>query len=179
MNSGSKTIWKDIGRWLPGVVISLIALGIVIRLVNWQELLTAFASIRPLNLAVGILITVAWLLIRAAAWRILLNRQPRTGQTFRVINIGYLLNNLFPLRAGEIGRALILGKSSGLGMMHVLSTIVIERAFDLAFAAVFLLSTLPLVIGMDWVKTVAMITLALVFAGLVGLFLVARFSAAR
>jgi glycosyltransferase 2 family protein len=67
-----------------------------------------------------------------------------------------------------------MGKSSGLGTFHVLPTIVIERAFDLAFAAGLLLATLPLAIGAAWAKPVAILTLVLVIAGLVALYLVAR-----
>jgi uncharacterized protein (TIRG00374 family) len=88
--------------------------------------------------------------------------------------VGYLLNNLFPLRAGEIGRAVLLGQTTGLGTFHVLSTIIIERAFDLAFAALLLLSSLPLALGLDWAKPVAIITLVLVIIGLAVLFHIAR-----
>jgi uncharacterized membrane protein YbhN (UPF0104 family) len=88
--------------------------------------------------------------------------------------IGYLLNNVFPLRAGELGRALIMGRSSKLGPLHVLSTIVIERAFDLIMAAALLLSTLPLALSMDWARPVALGTLAVVILGLIFLFFIAR-----
>jgi hypothetical protein len=58
--------------------------------------------------------------------------------------------------------------------LHVLSTIVIERAFDLAMAAILLLTTLPLALGMAWARPVAIITLVVVISGLIALYLVAR-----
>lgn len=170
-NSG---FWKSVSRWLPGVVISLVALYLVLRLASWQDLQTAFATINPWFIVIASVLTVIFCIARAFAWRILLEDKPTVSQTFFGINVGYLLNNLFPLRAGEIGRAVLLGQTTGLGTFHVLSTIIIERAFDLAFAALLLLSSLPLALGLDWAKPVAIITLVLVIIGLSILFLIAR-----
>jgi len=166
--------WKQVSRWLPGVVISLVAIFLVFRVASWGELQSALSSINPLFILAASIFTVLFCITRAFAWRILLDRKPTVLQTFFGINIGYLLNNLFPLRAGEVGRAVLLGQTTGLGTFHVLSTIIIERAFDLVFAALLLLSTLPLALGLEWAKPVALITLILVIAGLASLFLIAR-----
>ncbi|MCJ7624798.1 MAG: flippase-like domain-containing protein [Anaerolineaceae bacterium] len=174
MTENSRSAWSDFRRWLPGVIISLIALYTVFKLASWQDLSKAFSTIRIGFLIPGLILVTLWLVIRAVTWRTLLEGKVSLSQTFRAINIGYLLNNLLPLRAGELGRAIVLGKSSGLGTSNVLSTIVIERAFDLAFAAGLLLSTLPLALEMEWAKSVAIITLSLVFIGLLVLFLVAN-----
>lgn len=174
MTEKLRLIGGDFRHWLPGVIISLIALYAVTKLANWQDLSKAFSTIQISYLIPGFILVTLWLVIRAVAWRTLLEEKVSLSQTFRAINIGYLLNNLLPFRAGELGRAIVLGKSSGLGTSNVLSTIVIERAFDLAFAAGLLLSTLPLALEMEWAKSVAIITLCLVFIGLLVLFLVAN-----
>jgi hypothetical protein len=82
---------------------------------------------------------------------------------------------LFPLRLGEFGRALLVGKDTDLGMVRVLSTVVIERAFDLAFACILLLSTLPRVVEAEWIKPIANTAILVVVVGLFLLFLMARF----
>jgi glycosyltransferase 2 family protein len=174
LTQARSSLWKSVSRWLPGVVISLVALFLVFRLSSWQDIQTAFTAINPWFIAAAAVMTVLFCIARAFAWRILLDGKPTVSQTFFGINVGYLLNNLFPLRAGEIGRAVLLGQTTGLGTFHVLSTIIIERAFDLAFAALLLLSSLPLALGMDWAKPVAIITLILVIVGLSVLFLIAR-----
>jgi uncharacterized protein (TIRG00374 family) len=168
------SFWKNLSRWLPGVIVSLVALYLVFRMASWQDLQSAFTTINPWFIVAAAIMTVLFCVARAIAWRILLDRKPTVSQTFFGINAGYLLNNLFPLRAGEIGRAVLLGQTTGLGTFHVLSTIIIERAFDLAFAALLLLSSLPLALGLDWAKPVAIITLVLVIIGLTSLFLIAR-----
>lgn len=161
-------------RWLPGVVISGIVLVVVFQIANWQDLGRAFSMIQLPNLLLAVVLIVASLGTRAMAWRVLLYGKAKFGQAFFIINEGYLLNNLFPLRMGEIGRAVFMGRDSGLGAFHVLSTIVIERAFDLAAAATLLLLTLPLALQMEWVKPVAIVTLVVVATGLVTMYLMAR-----
>lgn len=171
------SVWRDAKRWLPGVIISLVALFVVFRFVNWEELSGAWATAaQPLNILVAILLSVISVCIRALLWKTLLKGKTTFKNSFFIINIGYLLNNLFPLRAGEIGRAVFMGRSSGLGPFHVLSTIVLERAFDLVAAAILLLSTLPLAFGQDWMRPVATVTLVIVGSVLVVLYLMARYS---
>lgn len=175
MKSTSVMLWKDARRWLPGVVISVVALALVFRLSNWKDLGAALSAVTIESILLVIIFTLLYLFVRSFAWKVLLEGKITWKQAFFTLNIGYLLNNVFPLRAGEFGRAIVLGKSSGLGMMHVLSSIVIERAFDLFYAAVFLLLTLPLALGMGWVYPVAYTTLGLVILGMILLLVMARY----
>lgn len=171
------SVWRDAKRWLPGILISGVALFVLFRFVNWNELSAAWATVaQPFNILVAFVLTVISMCVRAILWRTLLEGRTTYKRSFFIINIGYLLNNLFPLRAGEIGRAVFMGRASGLGPFHVLSTIVLERAFDLVMAAVLLLSTLALAFGQDWMRPVATITLLIVLSALVVLFLMTRYS---
>jgi hypothetical protein len=156
------------------VIISLIALVTVFRLARWGDLKLAFSTIQPLNLAIAVVIMLVSLGTRGMAWRVLLRYRATFKQSFFIICEGYFLNYILPFRAGEIGRAVFMGETSGLGPFHVLSTIVIERAFDLAMASGLLLATLPLVLGVSWARPVAILTMTLVIAGLFVLYLVAR-----
>lgn len=155
-------------RWLPGVIISLIALAILARLANWREVGTALQAFRWPYLVGSATLTLGFLVARALAWQALLESRVKVSQTFWAINQGYLINNLLPLRAGELGRALLLGQDSGLNPVRILSTIVVERAIDLAFAAALLLSTLPLVANMAWARPLAWVTLGIIL-GLLGI----------
>lgn len=174
MTEATPNHWNGIKRWLPGVLISVIALYLVFNMVNIKDLQKSLTLINPIFILFSVILTILFCVVRAFAWRILLNRKSAISQTFFAINVGYLLNNLFPFRAGEIGRAVLLGQTTGLGTFHVISTIIIERAFDLAFAALLLLSSLPLALGLDWAKPVAYSTLGLVIVGITALFLIAR-----
>jgi uncharacterized protein (TIRG00374 family) len=169
------SFWRNAPRWLPGIVISGIALIALFKFADLDKLKQALLSIQPLTLAAVIALTLISLGLRARAWQILLGKQASFKDAFFILNEGYLLNNLLPLRAGEIGRSVFMGQSSKLGTFHVLSTILLERTFDVSIAAVLLLSTLPLAFNMDWARPVAWMAFVIVIAALVALYLTARY----
>lgn len=172
MSAPSENKRGKVLRWLPGVLISAIAIYAVIRFTHGQDFGTAIRSVKPWFIIFQVVISVLTLLTRAQAWRTILGKRVKLKTCFFGISEGYLLNNLFPLRAGEIGRALFVGRSSGLGTLHILSTILIERAFDIFFAASILLLTLSRVVEAGWIKPVAFTAFFVVIAGLVFLFLI-------
>jgi uncharacterized protein (TIRG00374 family) len=172
--SKARAFWRDARRWVPGLIMSGIAIYAILRLVSLDDLRIAFSTIRLVYIIPGTALVFIWLFLRALALKVILTGKATTGQTFRAINIGYLLNNVLPLRAGELGKAAVLGKASGLGASYVLSAIVIERAFDLFFAASLLLTVLPLVLEMSWTRPVAFIVLGVVVLGMFALYLMAR-----
>jgi len=161
-------------RWVPGALISIIALATVFRMVRWQDLKHAAATIPLWTISIAAALTLAALAVRAVAWRVLLAWKVGFRHSFFLINLGYFLNNILPLRAGEIGRAIFMGRASGLGTVNVLSSLLVERLFDMAMAAALLLATLPLVLNIAWARTAATLTAVAVVLILVALFLIGR-----
>jgi len=169
-------IFKDFRRWLPGVIVSLIIIVVLSRAVDWNSVVFAFSTIDLRFLLLHGLCYFGLIFTRAMASRVLLENRPSFRDSFVILMQGYLLNNVLPLRLGELGRAYLLGRKTGLGMFNALPAIVIERFYDLAFAALVLVSTLPFVLsGVDWARPVAYTTLVVVAAGLLSLHLIARF----
>ncbi|MHB8089340.1 MAG: lysylphosphatidylglycerol synthase transmembrane domain-containing protein [Anaerolineaceae bacterium] len=155
-------------------MISAIAFYAVLKFINIDDLKNAFHTVKLGFILIVFGISVLGLVIRAKVWQVILGKDVTFKQSFFGVSEGYFLNNVLPFRAGELARSFFVGRSSGKGTFYVLSTIIIERAFDLAFAAAFVVMTLPYLLGMDWIKPIAMIVLILVFAALFILFLVAR-----
>ncbi len=173
MSSTPKTGKKWL-RFVPGLFISALAIYAIIHFTRFQDVMLAIRSVKVSFLLWIALLAVLSLVVRAVAWRTILGNRVDLRTSFFGVSEGYFLNNLLPLRAGEIGRSLSVGKSSGLGTFHVLSTVVIERMFDILFAAALLLITLPFVVGADWIRPVAYTALGLVVLVIILLFLVAR-----
>lgn len=169
-----KSGWKKILRWLPGVLISAIALYAVFKFINVDDLKNAFQTVKPGFILLMFAISALGYVIRGKVWQVILGKDVTFKQSFFGVCEGYFLNNVLPFRAGELARSFFVGRSTGKGTFYVLSTIIIERAFDIAFAASLVVVTLPYLLGMDWIKPVATIALILVFAALVVLFLIAR-----
>lgn len=161
-------------RWLPGVIISLIAIYAILKFISLDDLKNAFATVKPAFILILFGLDVLGLAVRGKAWQVILGGQVTYKQAFFGICEGYFLNNILPFRAGELGRSYFVGRSSGKGTFYVLSTIVIERGFDILFAAAIVVMTLPYVIGMDWIKPIATVALLIVIAVFILLFIVAN-----
>ncbi|HEY59364.1 MAG TPA: flippase-like domain-containing protein [Anaerolineae bacterium] len=159
-------------QWIPGILISVVFIYFLNNLIDFQELLSAIMGIEIKHILITCLLVVVSLGTRAAGWRALLSNRITLKDSFFIVSEGYFLNNIIP-RSGEIGRALLLGATTNLNVMQGLSAIVIERAFDLAIAAVMFLTTIPFVLAMDWLQPIVITLLIIVFVGLLLMFFIA------
>jgi uncharacterized protein (TIRG00374 family) len=157
---------NDFWRILPGILISLTALGLIFYFIDWQSFLEALKRANYSFFLIALPVYLVSFTFRALAWYTLLKEEVSFKKIFLTMNAGYLLNNVLPFRVGELGRAFLLGRT-GLGFWRVFSTILIERAFDMILAAGLLLGTIPFVAEVpgDW-------QVGAVVGGLVGVGLV-------
>ncbi|MGB8212397.1 MAG: lysylphosphatidylglycerol synthase transmembrane domain-containing protein [Anaerolineales bacterium] len=166
--------WKSASRWLPGLVISLIAIAAIVHFVDLDRFIKAIRSANYWLLLAFLASSIIWLMVRGIVWRTLLRERASYRDVFWTLCEGYLLNNFLPFRLGEVGRAFLLGRKAKLGFMDVLSTIVIERVLDVAFSAAILLSAVPFVVGAAGAGRIAIAIGVLVVIGMVILYLLAR-----
>ena len=110
---------------------------------------------------------------RAIRWRVLLRAGVPLGEALHAMNAGFLLNNLLPLRLGELARAYLVGRSRA-PSLETLSTIVAERFLDLLSAVTVLAITLPLVASSEWMRRAGWTAAAVAVGGLVGLLIAAH-----
>ena len=165
---------KEIKRWLPGVLVSVILIAAILYFVDLPRMFAAIRSADYRIILVAFVLGFAWLWVRAIVWRTLLRERASYWEVFHSLNIGYLLNALLPLRLGELGRAYMLSLKSDMTFVEILPTIVIERSIDLAITAVIFLSSLPFVVGFQGADRIAIILGVLVIVGLLFLYLLAR-----
>jgi len=169
--TSQKINWR---RLLPGLLISLISLLIVFYFVDLDRFIHAIKMADYRFIALLLVVSVLWLLMRALVWRTLLCEQASYGQVFLTVNEGYLLNNFLPFRLGEVGRAYLLSKKANLGFLQVLSSILIERLLDVAFAVAVFLVSLSFIVQTGFGKQAALLTGGIVLIGLICLFLLSR-----
>jgi len=168
------TIWKSTRRWLPGLLISLVVIAVILYFVDLQRFLDAIRSASLPLLLVVLALAFVWLGVRGIVWRTILKEQAAYRDVFFSLCEGYLLNNFLPFRMGEIGKAFLLSRKSGLGFMAVLPTIIIERILDLVYAAAILLGAVPFVVGASGAGRIALIIGIVMVIGLVTLFFMTR-----
>lgn len=151
------SLFRDIRRSWPGLLISVVCLAAVFYVADFEMLKEALRYADYIYFIPSILIFLVAIFTRTIAWRILLEKSVTVEQAFYALNEGYLLNNLLPFRLGEIGRSFLLSRTAGIGFLRVLSSILIERIFDLSMVVGILLITLPYVVGaQDWARPAAL-----------------------
>ena len=164
----------DWRRIIPGLVISAVSLIIVFYFADLHKLREALllANIRLIFL-VGI-IMLCWLAVRGLFWRTLLQDKASYKDVFWTLNEGYLINNILPFRLGEVARAFLLSKKSGLSFWEILSTILIERIMDITYAVGFFFLLLPSVVGASGQRSAAVFMSVVIILMFLSLYLLAR-----
>ena len=158
---------------IPGLLISGAAVVALVAFVDFSQAAAALRSARPVEMVAATVLFVVALTGRAAASRELVDGRTGLGGAFAALNIGYLANNLLPLRAGEAVRSLVLGRKTGLGLFGGATAVVAERLLDLIFAATILLAGLSAVgVESSWAPAAAAALAAL--TGVTVLVVIAR-----
>jgi uncharacterized protein (TIRG00374 family) len=128
-------------RFWIGILISIVALVFAFRQVDFQAVWEALLGVNYWLLVASLVPLVLFLVLRAFRWRLLF--YPNTGlhvrNLFAVINVGYLLSNVFPARLGDVARAYLIGDTEEVSRAAAFSTIVTERVLDALSAVIALL----------------------------------------
>ncbi len=165
---------KDIKRLIPGALISIALIAAILYFVDFGTLWNAIRTANYQLLAGSAALSFLWMIIRAKVWQTLLRDKPKYMDVLFSASEGYLLNNFLPFRLGELGRAFLLSRKSGMAFSEILPTIIIERVVDLAFSAAILLAALPFVVGAQGSERIGYIVGGIVVLGLVMMYALAR-----
>lgn len=166
---------KDVKRWLPGALISILLIAAILYFVDFRDTLDALQNADYRLVMVAMVLGFVWMFVRAKVWMTLLRDRPTYKDVLFTAGEGYLLNNFLPFRLGEIGRAFLLSrKSGGMKFSEIIPTIVIERTVDLIFSAMIFLFSLPYVVNAESSPTLGYIIGGLMVFGLVMMYILAR-----
>src|SRR5512140_1628368 len=166
--------------WL-GVLISVLFIWLSLRGLRLDQFWGAVRSANYWWLVPGVAVYFVAVWARAWRWHYLLRpiKNVPTRTVFPITTIGYMGNTIYPARAGEVLRAVVLKRREGVPVSASLATIIVERIFDgvvmLSFIFINLseLVRLPSASGfVGNIQEVALIGTA-VFLGALALFLLA------
>lgn len=175
MSEKASHILKGIARWLIPLLISGLAFWLILRDIDLSQFINNIAKVGFRALLFSSLLYFASFLFRVGCWYLLLRQRVSFKDTFYTMNAGYLLNNVFPFRLGEIGRALLLADPKGPSALEAFSSVIVERVFDVFLSAVFVLGMLPRILADDYDQTLVIVIFIIAFMGMVALYLTARF----
>jgi glycosyltransferase 2 family protein len=128
-----------------GVLISVLFIWLALRGLRLSEFQDALqgANYWWLIPAIGVYFVAVWM--RAWRWHYLLGpiKKIPTRVIFPITAIGYMGNNIYPARAGEVLRAVVLKRKEGVSVSASLATIIVERIFDGVVMLGFVFISLP------------------------------------
>ncbi|HVN16749.1 MAG TPA: lysylphosphatidylglycerol synthase transmembrane domain-containing protein [Anaerolineales bacterium] len=164
-----------------GVLISVAFIWLSLRGLRLEEFWEVVKQANYWWLLPGIAVYFVAVWVRAWRWHYLLGpiKKIPTKTMFPITTIGYMGNNIYPARAGEVLRAVILKRREGVSVSASLATIIIERIFDGVVMLAFIFVNLPelakLTTASGFVGNIQQVAVlgTAVFIGALAIFLVA------
>jgi uncharacterized protein (TIRG00374 family) len=132
-------------RFWIGLLISVVFLWLALRGLSLAELVAELPGLNYWWLIPGIAVYFVAVWARSWRWHYLLRpiKAIPTGKLFPIVTIGYAGNNIFPARAGEVLRAVVLKRHEGVAISASLATIIVERVYDGVVMLAFISLTCP------------------------------------
>jgi uncharacterized protein (TIRG00374 family) len=157
--------------WL-GVTISVVFLYLALRGLDMAEVWYHMRTARYWWLLPGVAIYFFGVWARTWRWHYMLRaiKPIPLVHLFPVVCIGYMGNNIFPARIGELLRAYVLKRTEDVAISSSLATILVERIFDGVTMLLFVFVGLPLAPSVpgNWRQFV--VVFSLLFFGALGFF---------
>jgi len=127
-------------RLLIGIFISLVFLYFAFRGVDYHKLWEALRGVNFFYLFLFMIAIIFLMWIRAYRWKFMVDPLKKVGYSslFSSTMIGFMANNVLPVRLGELVRAYSLGTKENISKSAAFATIAMERVFD-GFSLLFIL----------------------------------------
>lgn len=119
---------------IAGFVVSAVLLWLALRNIEFGKLAAIYSRVDAVYLAPAAFLIVLEVFFRGARWRLLLlpsNPSVRVMDTFKLEAAGLALNNILPMRLGELARATFAARLFNIPLITVLATIFVERLLDI------------------------------------------------
>lgn len=132
--------------WIMILAIAGTLLYVAFQGISWPSLIDLLSSAQPWPLVAAFAVFSTTSFLRAMRWRVLLSEQRSLGRlaVFWTTMLGYLGNYLLPARAGELIRAVIIGRHGQISKSFALATTLVERLADVTVLVVVSLAIIRL-----------------------------------
>ncbi len=130
--------------WL-GVVISAVFIYLALNGLHIEDIWDSLHGAQYVWLLPGVGVYFLGVWVRAWRWHYLLRpiKSVPTHNMFPIVAIGYMGNNIYPARAGEVLRAVVLKKREDIPVSVSMATVIVERVYDGVIMLAFVFLNLP------------------------------------
>lgn len=142
--------------WIHRTVI-IFCLGLLVwyaSRLEWSSVLSSVSRAKLWFVAATVPLVLVNMMLRAFRWRTLLGsrREAPFRSVFSAQMIGYLANNVLPVRAGDLVRVYALGNAVDISRSRILSTVVLERLLDMGMVVFLLIVVTAFGPLPDWIS---------------------------
>ena len=136
---------KRYTQLLIGFAISAFFIYLALPGLHLQDVASAIRAANYWWILPGIVVYFAGLWVRSWRWHFTLReiKDVPTVRLFPLVCIGYFGNNVYPFRAGELIRSVVLKGTEQIAISSSLATVLIERIFDGLVMLLFVFIALP------------------------------------
>jgi uncharacterized protein (TIRG00374 family) len=116
-----------------GVIITIACLVAAVWGIDFQQIKQSFRQANYWTLPVMLLLLFLFFWLKAYRWQMLLEpvRKLKVSEVSPAMMIGFMGNNILPAHLGEFLRVYVLSRQYQIPKTTVLSTVVLERLFDI------------------------------------------------
>ena len=131
---------------LLSFLLSLVCLYFAFQQANISDIATTITEANFIYILYALIITGFTFVVRSIRWRILLEKTNSNLHSFSAtVHIGYFLNNILPLRGGDLVRAKLLSNyHNNTRMSYVFGSLVGEKIIDLWMIGLFTITLIGL-----------------------------------
>ena len=117
--------------WI-GIGISIALLMLFLLTVDMGRMIDALSEVDYIYLAPAVAMYLVSTYLRSLRWSVLLRHMKpvSANRLYPVVVVGYMANNLLPMRLGELIRSYYVGEREGISKTSALVTVFVERVFD-------------------------------------------------
>jgi len=147
------------------VVITIVLLYLTLSQIKPAEIVNTLKSIEPTYLIIGFLTYIFCNILRAARFYILLNKRIKIRSLFNIVCVYNMVNNMAPMRAGELSYIYMLKKLHNKNAAIGASTLIVARILDFAaICSLFLVSSWIAAKQLEGLRLAAILTSLLIIA---------------
>ncbi len=117
---------------IAGLIISILLLYFSLKDIKFIEIIDILQKADLKLFFIPFLFIFLAVILSAFKWSRIAGNNVKLQDTFIALIIGLFVNNVLPARIGEIVKGYVLSKKTGISFTFSLSTVLIDRFFDLA-----------------------------------------------
>ena len=113
------------------LLLSILFISYALEDFNYTLFIDSLKNANYLFIISSILLLIIIIFLRSLRWKLLFTKQLQINDLYQSQLIGYMGNNIFPLRLGELLKAFFLEKKSKISKYEIIGTVILERVLDL------------------------------------------------